>query len=159
MTGLQVKNGNGLTWLEEEDNLIKELYGLGVRTSEIAKRLNGRTKNAVIGRIHRMGISGGRPAKPPKPKRKPMNRSHPFRHRPPAPAPQPQVIELPPLPPPPPVGLGISLTELRSGLCKDVMSLSGGDDGLATYCGTETPEGKSFCQYHASIYYLPPKRR
>jgi GcrA cell cycle regulator len=63
-----------MEWTEERTNLLKSLWLQGQTASQIAERLGGVTRNAVIGKAHRLGLSSrpspirqrpaGRPAAP-----------------------------------------------------------------------------------------------
>ena len=50
-------------WTDERLALLKELWSHGLTASQIASRLGGVTRNSVIGKIHRLGLSGRRPKK------------------------------------------------------------------------------------------------
>jgi GcrA cell cycle regulator len=43
-------------WSEERVTLLKKLWIEGLSASEIAKQLGGVTRNAVIGKVHRLGL-------------------------------------------------------------------------------------------------------
>ena len=45
-------------WTEERVELLKKLWGEGLSASQIAGRLGQVTRNAVIGKVHRLGLSG-----------------------------------------------------------------------------------------------------
>ena len=45
-------------WTEERVELLKKLWGEGLSASQIAGRLGSVTRNAVIGKVHRLGLSG-----------------------------------------------------------------------------------------------------
>ncbi len=75
-----------MSWNDERVERLKKMWGEGQSASQIAKELGGVTRNAVIGKVHRLGLSnrngsgGGsdkgdakaKPAtKPPKPKAAP----------------------------------------------------------------------------------------
>jgi len=45
-------------WNDERVELLKKLWGEGLSASQIATRLGGVTRNAVIGKVHRLGLSG-----------------------------------------------------------------------------------------------------
>jgi GcrA cell cycle regulator len=49
--------GRTMEWTEERTNLLKTLWLQGQTASQIAERLGGITRNAVIGKAHRMGLS------------------------------------------------------------------------------------------------------
>ncbi|MEX0318626.1 MAG: GcrA family cell cycle regulator [Ruegeria sp.] len=88
-----------MSWTDERVELLKKMWGEGQSASQIAKELGGVTRNAVIGKVHRLGLSnrntgGGaakteakeKPAPAPKAeaKPKPAPKTEPAR---PAPAP------------------------------------------------------------------------
>ena len=45
-------------WTDERVELLKKLWAEGLSASQIAGRLGGVTRNAVIGKVHRLGLSG-----------------------------------------------------------------------------------------------------
>ena len=69
-----------MSWTDERVEILKKMWGEGQSASQIAKELGGVTRNAVIGKVHRLGLSnragsaaGGKTAAPkakaaPKPK-------------------------------------------------------------------------------------------
>jgi GcrA cell cycle regulator len=44
-------------WTEERSELLKKLWADGFSASQIAGRLGGITRNAVIGKVHRLGLA------------------------------------------------------------------------------------------------------
>lgn len=65
-----------MSWTEERVELLKKLWTDGLSASQIASELGDVTRNAVIGKVHRLGLSGRaktvrsaapRPAKPRRP--------------------------------------------------------------------------------------------
>ena len=46
-----------MSWTEEKVNKLKELWGKGNTASQIAEILGGLTRNAVIGKAHRLNLS------------------------------------------------------------------------------------------------------
>ncbi len=46
-----------MEWTDERTNLLKTLWLQGQTASQIAERLGGVTRNAVIGKAHRLGLS------------------------------------------------------------------------------------------------------
>lgn len=57
-----------MSWTDERVELLKKMWGEGQSASQIAKELGGVTRNAVIGKVHRLGLSNragsGASAKP-----------------------------------------------------------------------------------------------
>ncbi len=96
-----------MSWTDERVELLKKMWGEGQSASQIAKELGGVTRNAVIGKVHRLGLSNRTngapaPAKPEAPK--PAAKADPkARQKPPAkadaarpaddPAPEPEEAE------------------------------------------------------------------
>lgn len=46
-----------MSWTEQKIEMLKEMWGHGYSASEIAKQLGGLTRNAVIGKAHRLKLS------------------------------------------------------------------------------------------------------
>jgi GcrA cell cycle regulator len=71
-------------WTEERIAALKSLWEEGLSASQIAARLGGVTRNAVIGKVHRLGLSG-RPsplrADPARPEAKPASVAAPVARR------------------------------------------------------------------------------
>ncbi len=47
-----------MNWSDERVELLKKLWIDGLSASQIAKQLGGVTRNAVIGKVHRLGLAG-----------------------------------------------------------------------------------------------------
>ena len=55
-----------MSWTDERVETLKRMWNEGQSASQIAKELGGVTRNAVIGKVHRLGLSnrnGGAPVK------------------------------------------------------------------------------------------------
>lgn len=65
-----------MSWTDERVELLKKMWGEGQSASQIAKELGGVTRNAVIGKVHRLGLSNratsAGSAKTAEPKEKPQ---------------------------------------------------------------------------------------
>ena len=107
-------------WSEDRVTTLKSLWLDGLSASQVAKALGGVTRNAVIGKIHRLGLSGravpsaparlARTSVPRSPRRVPPPRAKPaIRHTP-----------LPAVPEAPPEGPGLvsSMATLGAHACK-----------------------------------------
>ncbi|MBB04314.1 GcrA family cell cycle regulator [Pseudooceanicola sp.] len=77
-----------MSWTDERVELLKKMWTEGQSASQIAKELGGVTRNAVIGKVHRLGLSNRSgaqaPAAPaataapkPEPKPKPVHKPTP----------------------------------------------------------------------------------
>jgi GcrA cell cycle regulator len=47
-----------VNWTDERVETLKKLWGEGLSASQIARQLGGVTRNAVIGKVHRLKLSG-----------------------------------------------------------------------------------------------------
>ena len=68
-----------MSWTDERVEKLKELWTEGMSASQIAMVLGGVTRNAVIGKVHRLGLSnrsgsGGSDSSKAKPAAKAMHR-------------------------------------------------------------------------------------
>jgi GcrA cell cycle regulator len=159
-----------MNWTDERVELLKKLWSDGLSASQIAGELGGITRNAVIGKVHRLGLSG-RAKSPssaaPRP-RKPRAASHMMRVPRPAmrgntalathalyelePEPEPELIEniIP-------IGQRCSLLELSEAKCHWPI----GDPGTPEFffCGGKTIEGLPYCNYHSRVAYQPVSDR
>jgi GcrA cell cycle regulator len=148
-------------WTDERVEILKKLWLDGLSASQIAKQLGGVTRNAVIGKVHRLGLSGraapSHPSRPsfkaPRPPR-PMSMSaprprslEPRAHHAPAPRSEPYV-ELP--------GTATVLT-LGAHMCKWPIGDPSSDD--FTFCGRRASDEGPYCVDHARLAYAPPQGR
>ncbi|MGR3435012.1 MAG: GcrA family cell cycle regulator [Shimia sp.] len=53
-----------MSWTDERVEILKRMWGEGQSASVIAKELGGVTRNAVIGKVHRLGLSNRAGAAP-----------------------------------------------------------------------------------------------
>lgn len=140
------------TWTDDRVHTLTRLWRDGLSASQIARALaGGVTRNAVIGKVHRLGLSGR--AKPRAPALRPRRQTRPRRPirraaavRRPAPS--------PPVEPPPQIG-SATILSVRRGQCRWPI----GDplaDGLL--CGAPAVRG-AYCAGHAEIAYRPLTRK
>lgn len=150
-------------WTDERVELLKKLWQDGLSASQIAKQLGGVTRNAVIGKVHRLGLSGraapSKPARPvfkaPRPARQAAAPAAPRRIAPPpmaaaTPAPQPPVRYVEEAP-----GAATVLT-LGAHMCKWPIGDPSSDD--FTFCGRRASEGP-YCVEHARVAYQPAQAK
>jgi GcrA cell cycle regulator len=156
-----------ISWTDERVDLLKRLWADGLTASQIAARFGqGVTRNAVIGKVHRLGLSGrvtkARPVQP-KPQRKVFDgaatRLHPMvqgatalkpQARPaPKPEPEPEPIRLVEMP----AGERCTILMLNERTCRWPI----GDPGSETFsfCGGAPRDKGPYCEYHARIAYQP----
>lgn len=146
-------------WTDERVELLKKLWQDGLSASQIAKQLGGVTRNAVIGKVHRLGLSGR--AAPSKPARPQFKSPRPVRVSTSAPSLPRRIAEPQPLPQPvsryvdEAPGTATVLT-LGAHMCKWPI----GDPALDsfTFCGRRCDEGP-YCQEHAQVAYQPAQAK
>jgi GcrA cell cycle regulator len=151
-------------WTAERVELLKKLWSEGLSASQIAAELGGVTRNAVIGKVHRLGLSGrAKPAgsaapRPRRPRTSGMARSSrlltsganalkaypaitPRRMLPPL-----EDIVVP-------ISLRASLLTLTDAMCKWPTGDPATED--FHFCGHRVREGSPYCEYHSRIAYQP----
>ena len=164
MTFLDQKRPEMQTWTDDRVELLKKLWADGLSASQIAGELGGITRNAVIGKVHRLGLSG---------RAKAPSSSMPRQRKPRAPsmyrAPRPMMrgntaLAMPAYdyeaePEPElleniiPIGQRCTLLELDNEKCHWPIGDPGQPDFF--FCGGKTGAGTPYCGYHARIAYQP----
>ncbi len=177
---LDSHGGTKLSWTEERVELLKRLWGEGLSASQIAARLGmGVTRNAVIGKVHRLNLSG-RAQQPrstapraPRKQREPSlaGRGNGMPSMPTAGsnALKPMLrVEVAPrqaaLPEPKPVRLvdiskggRITILHLSEKTCKWPIGDPGNEEFC--FCGHDPRSGSPYCEYHARLAYQPMQDR
>lgn len=172
-----------MSWTDERIALLKKMWKDGKSAAEIAKTLGkGVTRNAVIGKAHRMGLSG-RPSpikKPAAPKKEPAAKKERATAAPAAPA-VPAGRGKKAAPPPPaatakasaqlnkeveelksiqkeivPLGGGVALIDLTERMCK--WPIGDPRDADFTFCGRGIRPGTPYCPDHAAMAYQTSSR-
>ena len=144
-------------WTDERVELLKKLWQDGLSASQIAKQLGGVTRNAVIGKVHRLGLSGR--ATPSQPSRPVFRAARPRPTVAAAPAPRREPLIRPAAPVPSPVldlpGTATVLT-LGAHMCKWPI----GDPSMDnfTFCGRRSGEGP-YCHEHSQVAYQPAQAK
>jgi GcrA cell cycle regulator len=159
-----------MTWNDERVELLTKLWAEGLSASQIAGRLGGVTRNAVIGKVHRLGLSG----------RATSSRSsspRPRRAHVPRPNRAPSLVfgtrgnlalkpsfeaEVEPLPAPVeelviPLNERASILTLKEAMCHWPI----GDPGEPEFyfCGRKSTGGQPYCDHHARMAYQPVQAR
>jgi GcrA cell cycle regulator len=148
-------------WTDERVDLLKRLWSEGLSASQIAQKLGGVTRNAVIGKVHRLGLSGrATPSRPARRSVKPAI-ARPVRAATPA-----SIAAAPrPAPPPPapvepallPSGEFATVLTLSSHICK--WPIGDPDDANFRFCGRHAGAASPYCEAHARVAYQPQKKR
>ena len=155
-----------MAWTDERVEELKKLWSEGLSASQIAKQLGGVTRNAVIGKVHRLGLSGR--ATPSRPARRTVKPSRPrttaTTTAPAArPAARPAPSASPAAPAPAPVepavlpsGEFATVLTLRDSMCK--WPIGDPADPKFAFCGRKATSGP-YCAEHAKVAFQPAKKR
>jgi len=146
-------------WTEERVAVLKKLWLEGLSASQIAKQLGGVTRNAVIGKVHRLGLSGrAAPSQPSRPVYRPTRPARPVHAA--APRRVEPVAPRPAAPPPPAVvdlpGTATVLT-LGAHMCKWPIGDPSTDE--FSFCGRRAGEEGPYCIEHARVAYQPVQKK
>lgn len=166
-----------MSWTDERINTLKKMWKEGKSAAEIAKTLGkGVTRNAVIGKAHRMGLSGRpSPIKKPVPVKKEVKVKEKAPVAVAAPKASPKKSGAAPaaktVQPPsheaeelkklerelPQIGGGVALIDLTERMCKWPI----GDPREAdfSFCGRGIRVGTPYCAEHAAMAYQTSSRR
>lgn len=163
-----------MSWTDERVELLRKLWMDGHSASQIAAELaNGITRNAVIGKVHRLGLSGrvkcAAPSSAPRPRpatqrpqrlatprpAAPITRGatalalQPAQFAAPAPRPADDVVI--------PISERVTIMELREGMCRWPL----GDPATPDfrYCGGRSDITATYCAAHARMAYQPAQDR
>jgi len=159
-----------MAWTDERVEALKKLWAEGLSASQIAKQLGGVTRNAVIGKVHRLGLSGratpSRPARrATKPSRPRTTASSPAAAAPRAPRP---AASAPAAAPKPAAAAPVEPAVLPSGELATVLTLRDsmckwpiGDPASSSFrfCGRKTGAGGAYCEGHSEMAYQPNQKR
>lgn len=148
---------SAITWTDDRVETLSKLWREGMSASQIARDLgHGITRNAVIGKVHRLGLTGRAAPRLPGAGRPDQRRERrgrlPHRLKPARALPAP--VELTPDLPLPATGLA-RVETVRRGQCRWPM----GDplaDGFCL-CGRTAVRG-AYCAPHAAVAYKPTER-
>ena len=156
-----------MSWTDDRVELLKKYWADGLTCSEIAAKMGGITRNAVIGKVHRLGLGGrskdmprrgggkkGRPGAVPKPS--PSGNTK-LRQRGDA-AIQPAIDW-------DAISQDFDKTRLTQGaltiaqLERQHCRFPIGDPSTPElrYCGAQSQPGLPYCHHHAQRAYQPPK--
>ncbi|MEM6410287.1 MAG: GcrA family cell cycle regulator [Pseudomonadota bacterium] len=161
-----------MAWTEDRVDVLKKLWAEGHSASQIAKQLGGVTRNAVIGKVHRLGLSGR--ATPSRPVKRPPRLARPKPQFSPAggarmveakdkqqsseraiaAAEKAALAALQPLPLKD--GEAATILTIRDSMCK--WPIGDPADPKFAFCGRKAECGP-YCKEHAKVAFQPAKRR
>lgn len=157
------------SWTADRIETLRKLWADGVSASHIADRLGGVSRNAVIGKVHRLrlhvhpnALDADAPrkppasrkkrqlVKPPKPKVKPLVGQAQFARKKPDPVKMAEVKKIEDRPPPSsmPSPLLVRLFELNHNDCRWPVQ---GEKSNTLFCGRNIEPGCSYCPEHKQM--------
>jgi GcrA cell cycle regulator len=148
MTANEISSKNlRQTWTTERIDLLRNYLNEGLSCAQIASRI-GVSRNAVIGKLNRLGLSRGRTPAAPRPRvGTPMRRPHVLTQR----------LVLKALFASEPIADNVvsvepcSLLNLAPRKCR--WPINGAGTADFTFCGNSTAGGMSYCAGHARMAY------
>lgn len=135
-----------MSWTDERVALLKEMWGEGKTAAEIAKELGGVTRNAVIGKAHRLKLSNRlSPIQQnnKKPAAKEAEEKQPARK-----VANDRAIEID--------IRGVALGDLKDKMCR--WPIGDPKDPEFRFCGCQSMAGLPYCGEHAKIAYQAATR-
>ncbi len=160
-------------WTEERVAELKKLWAEGHSASQIAKRLGSVTRNAVIGKVHRLGLSGratpSRPVKRPPRLARPKPQAAPRQAQAGRAAPGQMALREPMATPAPvealenieprrlPNGDMVTVMTVKDSMCK--WPIGDPADASFGFCGRESCAGSPYCAEHGRLAFQPAKKR
>lgn len=161
-----------MNWNDERVDLLRKLWAEGLSASQIAAQLGGVSRNAVIGKVHRLGLSGRmkaarpttpRPRKARRPSMPPRLSTRILGNT--ALKVEPQIVAEPrPVRVLAPVEeLFIPPEERRTilSLTEHTCKWPIGDPGTSGFyfCGRHSPGSTPYCEHHTQMAYQPATDR
>lgn len=174
-----------MNWTDERVEKLKRLWSEGLSASQIAAQLGGVSRNAVIGKVHRLNLPGRAKAggnasatrAPKRPAAVPQRPASNFQSRTPTrTTPRPagaaallkeevdgeamQSVAIVPVSRGNvvvPISRRLLLTELTERTCKWPIGDPMADD--FHFCGCESSDSSPYCAYHAKLAYQPVAER
>ena len=141
-----------MSWTDERVELLKKLWADGLSASQIANELGSVTRNAVIGKVHRLGLGGRQTPSPP---RRAPSRPRVAKPRRAKPRAQPRLAPRQTLEPLPQVG-SATVATVRRGQCRWPIGEPGADD--FRLCGALACRG-AYCAPHGELAYRPAAKK
>lgn len=142
-----------MSWTDDRVALLKKLWGEGKTAAEIAKELGGVTRNAVIGKAHRLKLSNRvSPIQQNKKSAAPKREAAPAQNN------ERKIVK-----PRIPTYTAdenrerIPLSELKSGQCR--WPIGDPREKNFGFCGCTSLPGLPYCMEHAQVAYQPATRK
>lgn len=170
-----------MNWTDERVELLKKLWSEGLSASQIAAELGGVSRNAVIGKVHRLKLSGRGKTTKASPRVRKVAAPQPL--RPVVPEAEEAVVARAPVPPLAthtsnpqeleiefadpsmtttvdstddvviPMSRHLSLLQLSENTCKWPIGDPLSDEFY--FCGADSGDSSPYCSYHSKLAFQP----
>ena len=138
-------------WTEERVEQLKTLWNDGLSASQVARVLGGVTRNAVIGKVHRLGLAGrASPTRSDRPRHSSAHKSI-VRTAPP----EPEIVEEDPITLED--GSFATVLTINDRMCR--WPIGDPSKGEFHFCGHNPKQGSPYCEAHARKAYQPQTLR
>lgn len=138
-------------WTEARIELLKKLWLEGYSASQVAAQLGGVTRSAVIGKLHRLGVTLAGSVRR-APNHNAVRTARIVRTKP---IPKPRLVYVAPKDTGPLEPLGDTIEKAKYGEC---LWIEGDPRTDGRICGRETG-GHAYCEHHRAAAYVPSKKR
>lgn len=146
-------------WTDDQVEMLKRLWADGLSASQIAAKLCGVSRNAVIGKVHRLGLTKRKDAQAPKPRKVPTLRRkrHEFIGR----TVMAPVMEGKPLPECTDADIPIEQRKTLMELTNETCRWPVGDPANPEFyfCGAMPEIDKPYCTHHCGMAYQPHRAK
>jgi GcrA cell cycle regulator len=136
-----------MEWTDERIEALRAFWMQGFTASQIAERLGGVSRNAVIGKAHRLGLSAR-----PSPIKRETARTLPMHRAPAAPPPIPAPAPAAAMPPPPPMQRQAA-PPVSGGSKSCMWPLGDPKQPDFHFCGAVAEPGRPYCSQHCAAAY------
>ena len=139
-------------WTDERVEQLKNLWTEGLSASQIARALGGVTRNAVIGKVHRLGLAGRvTPARVDRPRLPSVPRVSLRAHH----MPEPPVVEEAPITLDD--GSHATVLTINDRMCR--WPIGDPSESEFHFCGRKPKSSSPYCEAHARKAYQPQQPR
>ena len=138
-------------WTDERVEQLRSLWTEGLSASQIARVLGGVTRNAVIGKVHRLGLAGrASPSRAERPRLPSAPKVQARAHNPAQPVVEEEPVILDD-------GSFATVLTINDRMCR--WPIGDPSENEFHFCGRKPKNGSPYCEAHARKAYQPQQAR